>query len=66
MRVTFAYQAVRTPRGQVRKDGEPFLTEALSGDAQMLMQLCTGPTANLPLSGDITTAAWTARARPSR
>jgi NitT/TauT family transport system substrate-binding protein len=40
---------------------EPFLTEALSGGAQTVMPLCTGPTSNLPLSGDITTAAWAAR-----
>jgi NitT/TauT family transport system substrate-binding protein len=40
---------------------EPFLTEALANGAQTIMTLCTGPTANLPLSGDITTAAWAAR-----
>jgi NitT/TauT family transport system substrate-binding protein len=40
---------------------EPFLTEALANGAQTIMPLCTGPTANLPLSGDITIAAWAAR-----
>jgi NitT/TauT family transport system substrate-binding protein len=40
---------------------EPFLTEASAAGAQTILQLCTGPTAGLPLSGDITTAAWAAK-----
>jgi NitT/TauT family transport system substrate-binding protein len=40
---------------------EPFLTEASAAGAQTVMQLCMGPTAGLPLSGDISTAAWAAK-----
>ncbi|MBV9379534.1 MAG: ABC transporter substrate-binding protein [Streptosporangiaceae bacterium] len=37
---------------------EPFLTEAETSGAEELMPLCKGPTANIPLSGDFTTASW--------
>jgi NitT/TauT family transport system substrate-binding protein len=41
---------------------EPFLTQAeVAGGAVPVLPLCTGPTAGLPLSGDIATAAWAAR-----
>lgn len=37
---------------------EPFATEAQSAGAQVVFDMCSGPTATLPLSGYIATSAW--------
>lgn len=37
---------------------EPFLAAALSGGAKLVTSTCTGPTANFPLSGYMTTQTW--------
>ncbi|HEY0936220.1 MAG TPA: ABC transporter substrate-binding protein [Trebonia sp.] len=37
---------------------EPFLSAALAAGAKLVTSTCTGPTANFPLSGYITTQTW--------
>jgi NitT/TauT family transport system substrate-binding protein len=40
---------------------EPFLAAALSAGARLVTSTCTGPTADFPLSGYITTQSWAQR-----